>query len=309
MSINKPKFVCIGAPKSGTTSLYHYLSQHPGIFLPKKKELHFFSRKQIADRIMGPKDAYALDGCPKSDCEYLDLFSSLKEGQIGGDISPSYFSNNLCFEDMKAFLGTPKIIIILRNPVDKAYSQYMHLVREGRETLSFEDAIDAEDERVAQRYSDFWQYRSSGLYSNIVSRAISIFGKHNVGVFFQEELRSSPQKTLRKICEFIEVEDIRFSVTTEYNKSGVPKSMYLSKLFSPGPFLRFSKLLIPYSVGVAIKNFIMELNTGKKITLSNQTRASLANYYAKDVASLNSFINVPEAWSDFSLNPEEGDHS
>ncbi len=141
MNERLPNFIVVGAPKCGTTSLYHYLRQHPQIFLPERKELHYFSFRFMEQLLSGPGDRNILATSCRTFAEYAAYFSPAREQRALGDISPSYFYFVEVCQEMRVRLGVPKIIIMLRDPVEKAFSQYMHLIRDGRETLDFKAAL------------------------------------------------------------------------------------------------------------------------------------------------------------------------
>jgi len=136
-----PNFLVVGAPKAGTTSLYEYLSQHPQVFLTEEKELHFWSNEELAKSVDGPGDALALSEVVESIDDYRAKFSGVTNELAVGDISPSYlyFSEPVIEKLKKYYSGNElKIIILLREPSERAYSQYLHQKRLMLETVSFE---------------------------------------------------------------------------------------------------------------------------------------------------------------------------
>jgi len=144
-----PNFIVVGAAKSGTTSLFHYLNQHPDVFIPDKKECRFFS--QMPGGFKGPGDEHVNETIIRTYSEYLELFKEAKSETALGDVSPDYmFYYQNSIKNIKETLGQVKIIIVLRNPVFRAFSQYMHFRRDGRENLSFEEALTQEESRQNQ---------------------------------------------------------------------------------------------------------------------------------------------------------------
>lgn len=195
-----PNFIVIGAPKSGTTSLYFYLRQHPDIYLPLEKELNYFSSRYDAKIINGPRDVDALNRGCQSWTKYCQQYASVKHQTAIGDISPNYFYQAAdTGKWIQQRLGTIKIIILLRNPIEKAYSQYMHLVREGRETLDFYQALLAETERCRKNWANVWRYAESSLYSQRVKAYLEIFGKPNVKVILFDNLVNHTQSILTEV--------------------------------------------------------------------------------------------------------------
>src|SRR6187200_1451927 len=126
-----PDFLVIGAQKAGTTALYAYLRWHPGITGPSWKEVSFFDRHWW-----------------RGEAWYRGQFPLRAGGRLVGEASPSYLFHPLAPERARSLVPDAKLIALVRNPVDRAYSQYQHAVALGREPLSFEDALAAEDERL-----------------------------------------------------------------------------------------------------------------------------------------------------------------
>ncbi|HZA66279.1 MAG TPA: hypothetical protein VE592_04975, partial [Geminicoccaceae bacterium] len=138
--VRLPNFVVAGAAKCGTTSLFHYLKQHPDVFLPAQKELHYFAYDHLSRNSGGPGGARSLDFACATREAYEAHYRAAGSQVAIGEVSPSYFYFDEVSERIETELCAPKIVIILRDPIEKAYSQYMHLVRDNRETLPFFEA-------------------------------------------------------------------------------------------------------------------------------------------------------------------------
>jgi len=149
-NIKLPNFLIVGAPKSGTTSLYYYLKEHPEIYMSKLKEPHFFSKECKNLPFRGPKDE-SLGSTKYMNLtweDYQNLFKGAITYKAVGEASADYLYYFKCsIKNIKKYLGNPKIIIILRNPIERAFSAYLHMLRDGREYLSFREALHMEEER------------------------------------------------------------------------------------------------------------------------------------------------------------------
>ena len=144
----KPNFIIVGVFRCGTTSLFHYLKQHPEIKFPKIKEPKYFSSSSINFPQKGPGDKTVDEGIVRCRNEYYELFKNLDSTKKIGEASSDYFYyHKSVIPRIKRELGDVKIIICLRNPVDRSVSAYNNLRRDSRETLSFEDAIEKENDR------------------------------------------------------------------------------------------------------------------------------------------------------------------
>jgi len=295
-----PNFVVIGAPKSGTTSLFYYLRQHPDIFLPVKKELHYYSYSEIESHAEGPGDHFTIDSLCATRDDYLKNYRSVKKEIAIGEISPSYlyYAEGVAAKIKKELSPSVKIIMILRNPIDKAYSQYMHLVRDQRETLPFYDALLVESEREDNNWGDIWLYANSSLYAKKVKHYLSIFDKKNVKILFFDEFIENPNVVLKSIFQFLGVDSkIKCNTQTIYNRTGNSKSKLISNFFN-GPNLLKSilKMVIPERVRIPIRLFLLNLNTGKKRDMDSTAKEYLSNFFYSDIRELENFLNIKTGW-------------
>ncbi len=296
--IRLPNAVVIGAPKSGTTSLYHYLKQHPEVFLPGQKELHFFSYNLLAQNVQGPGDENALRPVCRTKEEYVRHFRGVTTEKIVAEVSPSYLYFCQVSESILAELGPVKIIAILRDPVEKAFSQYMHLVRANRETLPFYEALQAEEGRRAAGWGDMWRYAESSLYAARLRRYIELFGRQQVKIILAEEFFAQPVKAMRDLFGFLGV-DPTFSPTAirVYNRSGYPRSRFVADLLiKQTPLRTLARRLLPPAMRQAIHSTMMDLNVGPKGRMGEEARAYLQQYFRQDILQVEEIIGRSTGW-------------
>lgn len=297
--MNQPHLVIGGASKCGTTALYYYLRQHPGICLSEKKELHYFSRPSLERTIAGPGDRFVLSEIPKTLDEYLSFFGHCGSGKVAVDISPSYLYYHESAYRIKDQLGDVRVVFILRHPVDKAFSQYIHLVGEGRETLGFEDALAKETERQQRGYSDMWLYKTSGYYSDALEYYISVMGRENLRIFYYDEFLRSPEYVLCEICAFADVDaSFRFTPVSDINRSGRPNSAVVAKILKPSAFTFLLRRIVPLSLGRPLRKLIKDWNTGEKPILAENVRKLLLDSYRPDIRRLEALIGRESGWLD-----------
>ena len=222
--IKRPNFIIIGAMKAATTSLYTYLKQHPAVFMTKVKEPMFFNNyKQDNNyKIMGPKKSkkFVFN-------QYLDLFDDARDETAIGEASPSYIYNHQAPALIKEKLPDVKIIAILRQPTDRAYSNFLHARRAGKEPLSsFEDSIKEEDRRIEDNWSPLYHYINKGYYTKQLERYYSVFPQDKIKVILFEDIVKSPQKTIRDIFNFLKVDSYQeIDFSNKANVSGDPKGI------------------------------------------------------------------------------------
>src|SRR5579863_751660 len=140
-----PNFFIVGAARSGTTSLDRYLSQHPQIYIAPKKEVHFFAANHFPHT--GPGDEWLNKRVIHEEEQYEQLFAGVTDEKRIGETSAYYLYLQGTAERIAHSIPAAKILILLREPIDRAYSAYMHLVRDGRETVSFAEGLRLEEER------------------------------------------------------------------------------------------------------------------------------------------------------------------
>jgi hypothetical protein len=194
-----PDAVILGAMKSGTSSLHHYLVQQPGVIEPLRKEVHYF------DVNLGRGEAW-----------YRAHFGRVGEAGLNLDSSPYYLFHPAVPQRLHALLPDARLIVLLRDPVRRAYSHYWHERDKGRETLSFEDAIAAEAERLGnseQRLADgtlersrehqHFSYLARGRYAEQLDRWFTVFPRAQFLVLCFEDLARDPVGVLNVTLDFL----------------------------------------------------------------------------------------------------------
>ncbi|WP_291845338.1 sulfotransferase [Maricaulis sp.] len=218
-----PNFLVIGAPKSGTTSLYHYLSQHRDVFLSKvRKEGRFFSG--VGDGSVYWPDFYHFDTAPDVS-DYQALFADYEGEARIGDVSPDYYAYApIAARRILTYCGSAtKIIAILRNPVDRTWSHYLQNVRRDAEFYSFEKALADEPRRIAANWGFQWLYADTGRYAGRLREYRDRFS--DMLVLLQDELDQDGPGTVRRIFDFLEIDaDVPVTVEARYNTGGIPRS-------------------------------------------------------------------------------------
>jgi len=214
VSDRSPDFVIAGAPKAGTTSLYRYLLQHPGIFMPAKKEPVFFCGYERNFR--GPGSEVFNENLVVDEKEYLGLFSGAPAGSLTGEASTDYLSCPESPYRLKEWNPSARVVICLRNPIERAYSEHMHLVRDMLETKTFREALELEDERAARNFIPLFWHVERGLYHESVQRYLEVFGHRKVKLILHEELTRSPASVVEEIFEFLGVAPVPVEVAVQH---------------------------------------------------------------------------------------------
>lgn len=240
-------FIIIGAQRSGTTSLYNYIISHPNVSPARNKEVHFF-------------DINYENGIDW----YWKQFTSLSqkyadnEKPITGESTPYYLFHPLAPKRIFKHLPKIKLIVLLRNPVDRAYSHYNHAIRVGNESLSFEEAIKIEPERLREeeqkvldgKNSPTYQrlsYLARGVYAEHLERYLELFQKEQFLILKYEDFFASPQQYLNKVFSFLGLSNFELNDFEKFNFGNNPPMNEKTRAFLIEYFMphneRLSKLL------------------------------------------------------------------
>jgi hypothetical protein len=280
-----PDFYILGATKCGTTSLHYYLRQHPDLFLPYVKEIRFFDEDEDAFR----------SGLEN----YLTYFEG-REDEITGEASPSYFRRT---DVVPHRIGTlyvdrsPKFIILLRDPVERAYSNYLHNFRRGSEELSFKEALEAEQANPSERWWNWKGYFEDGLYANRLSQWFDRFSEERFLILLTEDLKNSPSDELRKTFRFLDVDpDIKIDTTAQLNRAGRERSEALKSLLTDPPSWVHSvvKKILPEPTRRSIKQYLRHANVQsyeERPTLDREVACDLRDRYRPHVQKLSGMID------------------
>lgn len=250
-----PNFFILGAAKAGTTTLYNLLILHPEIYLSEVKEPQFFCHEDLYKKGMQ---------------YYLSRFFVGSEPYIlRGEATPHYlYYEKVAQRISKELHGTdPKFIVILRDPVQRAYSLYWNMVYEGIETLSFEEAIKAEKSRSESSEAEYacaidYQYVDSGMYARQIRNYYKYFDPEQFMILFFEDLKSNPSQIVREIFHFLGVKeetDIQVGVT--HNTAGIPRWRIIHDLLrQPNPVKKALGRLVPDRVKYMLVTKLLNLN-------------------------------------------------
>ncbi|WP_457640387.1 sulfotransferase family protein [Persephonella sp.] len=231
-----PNFLCVGAQKAGTTTLYDILIQHPQIYLPDIKETKFFNERY-----------------DKGISFYEQFFSSYKGEKVIGEIDPDYmfFEVNSVATRIYKHLGKDlKLIFMLRNPVDRAYSQYWMNVRRGIEKEPFDKAIALESQRIRKNLfsKHNFSYISRGQYASQIKIFLEFFPIENMFfIIFEEDFIKNREKTIKNLLEFLDVEDVELNLNIKSNSANMPKIKFLQNIiYAPDSTLKkIGKVILP----------------------------------------------------------------
>jgi hypothetical protein len=287
-----PNFLIIGAAKAGTTALHFYLEQHPQIYMSSVKETKFFVFENQPVTYQGPGDREANQWVVTQLEAYHNQFKAVTQERAIGESSPLYLYHPRAPERIQHYIPDVKLIAILRNPVDRAYSSFLHLVQEQREWITdFAQALQEEDKRIADNWALLWHYKQAGLYYGQLKRYFDRFSPDQIQIYLYEDLCNSPEVLLQNIFEFLDVDpSFTPNLSQRHNVSLIPKNRVLNDLLTQPNLLKtILKRLIPKQIRSPLAQTLKAKNLSKP-TLQPQLRQELIGFFRADILQLQNLI-------------------
>jgi hypothetical protein len=295
-----PDFFIVGAQKSGTTSMNNYLQQHPSIFIPKKKESHFFG-SDLNFKFGGLRDRRF----------YLSLFDGVTTEKRVGETSVWYLYSKMAAKEIKAFSPSASIIIMLRNPVDMIYSLHSEFLYDGNEDINdFESALEAEQDRKkglripkGAHLVEGLFYREVAKYTKQVKRYIDTFGRDKVHIIIFDDFKNDLSTVYVKTLRFLGVNDDYQPDFRVINPNKRARSRLLRGLLNdPSPTTKgIGRLLVPRPLRNPLFLFLKQFNKKymPRQPIDPQLRKCLQMEFAPEVKKLSHFIGKDlNYWTD-----------
>jgi hypothetical protein len=281
-----PNFLIIGAMKSGTTALYYYLEQHPEVYMSPVKEPNFFSSR-------GQENAV---GAVTHIGTYEDLFRGVSGEKAIGEASHCYLYEPRAAAEIRRYIPGAKLIAILRNPIDRAYSHFLHMVRSGTEPLDdFAQALRV-DEVGVHKERTFQDYIGRGLYYSQLKRYLGTFPREQVRVYLYEDLSGAPISTVQDALRFLEVDDSFVpDVSLRRNVSGYPKYNTLDRLLRSQSRVKHAlKIYLPARLRWRLSEAFDDLKTRNLVEpppIQPEVRHQLISVYREDILKVQELIH------------------
>lgn len=289
-----PNFLIVGAAKSGTSSLHNYLNQHPEVFMPsynsdgmKVKEPRFLIKDLVKNRLHNGVWTWE---------EYKSLFNDVLEEKAIGESTVLYlYYYKDAIKNIKEKLGNDvKIIIMLRNPTDRAYSAFQHVSRGFKEQNSFEESLEMEDGRLEREgnLTPMVMYKDMGLFHEMVKSYQEHFS--NVHVIIYDDFSDNTENQMKKIYQFLGISDNKnIDYETRHNVGGKrwknDKMKHL--LMRKNPIKSLFKKIIPKGLRRGIRNNLVSASTNKVPPMKDHTRIMLNDFFREDVKQLSTLLN------------------
>jgi len=286
-----PDFLVIGAARAGTTSLYRYLKSHPQIYLSPIKEHKYFAYPETRPILVGPHRTTPIVWKLE---DYRRLFQT-RAGEIAaGEMSPQYLYTECSPAAIRKLIPEAKLIAILRDPAERAFSHFCHNRSGGIESLSdFRAALAAEDERIAQGWWPAFHYRNRGYYSRQLRRYFALFPREQMLILFFDDLVADCHEFLRKICAFLGVDENQPFDTSERDNAtiGIPRSSVLRRfLRSAGTAKRMIRAVLPEGTRSRLFDRFSRVIWNPTPVFQPGVRAQLVSDFKPDIQALQEVI-------------------
>ena len=289
-------FFIVGAPKAGTTSLHEYLKKIPGIFMSPVKEPYYFCPNLVKenDSVITPI---------RNKEKYLELFENAENETILGESSVHYLADPDSPKLIHEVSPNAKILISLRDPIERELSHYSMLYDRGLLTSSFHQELEKELNKKAD-YLEPCIRLNAGKYVDSIKRFLKIFGKENVKIIIFEEWKIETEKTIEDILKFLGLNQPIYEIENKiYNKyvgkKKVPRGKISQRLLQSEHAKSLVRRLIPNSGRIFLQERILTKQEGRKPKLTPQDREFLKNYYREDVKKLETLLGRKLPWKNF----------
>ncbi len=299
-----PNFLVIGAAKCGTTSLYHYLKQHPDVYMSPIKEPNHFSKDihpedfsleykihekaknlDVHSYVRGDMKEDQWGAYVQEDEDYRLLFKFASNKKRRGEISNSYLYSQVAAGHIKSALPGVKLIAILRNPADRAYSHYLANIRDGRALLPFREELEKDLAKPVKGWGKSHLYIELGFYYEQILRYTALFGPDQLKILFFDDLKNDTPKVAKEVFEFLNLNpEIAVNFAEKHNEARMPKNVKLLHVLTQTGLKRKIFRMLPHAVQSPVKSFFFKKERPEK--MSTEDRKWLVNIFQEDIHKL-----------------------
>jgi len=308
-SAKVPNFFLVGAPKAGTTALYRYVDQHPEIYMSPIKEPNFLADEMRlenftdrfrkmgelrlaaqAEYLRGPVSEKFSGGPISNWPDYLKLFQCVRHEKAIGEASACYLWSESAPANISSRFHGAKILMILRNPIERAVSQYAHMLSFAETRITFREYMDNALHSTSTRIGELYPFLKFGLYYEQVKRYQSAFAADRIQIHFYEDFSRDPPSVLRAIFRFLLV-DPNFApdLSNRHMESSVPRFFFVRNALKRLGIWDLVRGKLPAGARSRLRGVAFQPRNA--ITLEPADRASLAQYYRDDVEKLSRLLN------------------
>jgi len=278
--IKKVSVFIVGAPKCATTTIHSFLDSCEGVFMSNPKELNYFSAPSIRQQSL-----YYDEDIIDSEKSYNAIFKSAAQSQILGESSVSYFYYDSVPAKIYEYNPASKIVIVLRNPIERAYSHYLMDSRLGYCSKKFVEIVRNPNDNPLH----YQQYIKISQYTKPVTRYLKTFGSDNIHLIIQERFRNNPQKELQKLCQFLNISfpESSYNLISK-NVFKLPRNNFVAGIYKNIYVRRIIRSFLPDALNGRLKKLVFR--EGNKPPLDKNLHSILSSLFKKDIATVEGII-------------------
>ncbi|MCF6508556.1 sulfotransferase [Blastococcus sp. MG754426] len=284
-------FLVIGAARSGTTALTSFLGEHPDVFVSTPKEPHFLAFPDGAPRFTGLGDDDLVNRTAvRGEAAWRALFEGRAEARLGeGSVTTLAHPDAAIPAIERCCAPGCRLVVMLRDPVDRAFSSWLYLRSRGYDAGTFEECLAAEEERTRAGWSHMWQLAGLSRYAGQLAPFAAAFGDRLL-VVVQEEFAADPTGQLRRVLEFLQVDPgVDIDPSRRVNASGLPRSRAVTSALNTLRRSRSLRRLVTAAVPHRQRERIRSANLDPA-GIDPATRSRLADSFADDVGALQELL-------------------
>jgi hypothetical protein len=307
--VKLPNFFVVGAPKAGSTALWSYLDQHPQVFMCPLKEPSYFASELRPENFtdeMRPRierELRALQRYLRGDLrtkrfgglvanweDYLSLYRNAGDALAVGEATASYLWSASAARNIAARIPEARIVINLRNPVERAYSQYLQMLTAGVIRGSFRELIDASLSCRERRLGVTWPLLEYGRYAEQIERYLAEFQRAQIHIMYYEDLQRSPGQLMAQLYAFLRV-DPGFvpDISRRHHEPIIPRANALAYYLKKSGVWPYLRRLAPVPLGPHLRPLLVRSRGSLQMRAAD--RAFLADYYRNDIVRLGALLN------------------
>ncbi len=303
-----PNFFIVGAPKAGTTSLYHYLDQHPQIFMSPIKEPNYFATeirpenscdelqpqvaedlRELQEYLRGPMHEKRFGGLVSQWDDYLSLFQNVKTEKAIGEASVCYLWSRTAAANIRSRIPAAKIIMILRNPSEVAFSLYLQSVASGLVRGSFRKILQDSQLCSKEKFSSLYPLLELGLYYEQVKRFLELFPSENVLILWYEQYQARQMETLTDIFRFLKVDTTFVPDTSQRHlEPQIPRFIAISYSLKKYGAWQRAEDWVPNVLRTLLRHLVFRPRAS--VAMDIEDREWLCEYYGDDVRKLSNLL-------------------
>jgi Sulfotransferase family len=304
----EPNFFIVGAPKAGTSSLYHYLDQHPDIYMSPIKEPCYFSlesrpenfvpylrargertERETHEYLQGPMDRKLSGGIVREWDDYRRLFAHVSGERAVGEASVAYLWSKTAAAGIAERFPEARILMVLRSPADRAFSQYLHALSDCHISQSFREYVKASLRHSGEGMGIHEPFLEMGFYAEQVQRYLKYFPRDQIGIWFYEETLVRPREFMREVLEFLGVDpEFEPDTSTRYHEPRIARLVKPNQMLQRLRVVEMCRRITPAPIKSLLRRVVYRPKGS--VQMLQEDRALMLDFYRSDIHRLEEIL-------------------